>query len=403
VTGYSRLVPATEIADAKNDYNLNLPRYIDSSEPEDLQDIDGHLRGGIPDRDLDTLDRYWQVLPGVRAALFESAGRLGYSQLKLSISEVKATILGHPEFAAFEQSITRLFARWKERNRPRLQAIKKGDHPKALIDTLAEDLLASFEKAKLIDPYDVYQHLMDYWAETMQDDAYLIVSDGWREAAQPRLIVEEKGKRTKASPDFTIGKKKYLAELTPPPLIIRRWFADEQTAIEALEAEVASLEQRLEEMAEEHDGEEGLLADARNEKDRLTRASVAARLKEVKGDPEAGDERQALETYLALLDREAAAAERLTASQNALTEKIAARYPVLTEDEAKAITIDGKWLATLEAAVRGEMDRTSQALTARARQLAERYATPLPQLDCELTELAGRVGGHLKKIGAGWG
>ena len=79
------MVPFDEIADPKNDFNLNLPRYIDTTEPEDLQDIDGHLRGGIPERDLDALADYWQVLPGVRAALFESAGRPGYARLKLPL------------------------------------------------------------------------------------------------------------------------------------------------------------------------------------------------------------------------------------------------------------------------------------------------------------------------------
>ena len=64
---YARMVPLDEIADPKNDFNLNLPRYIDSTEPEDLQDIDGHLRGGIPERDIDALEAYWQVLPSVRA------------------------------------------------------------------------------------------------------------------------------------------------------------------------------------------------------------------------------------------------------------------------------------------------------------------------------------------------
>ncbi len=78
------MVPLAEIADPKNDYNLNLPRYIDSTEPEDLQDIDAHLRGGIPDRDLDALGRYWEVLPGVRAALFERAGRPGYARLEVA-------------------------------------------------------------------------------------------------------------------------------------------------------------------------------------------------------------------------------------------------------------------------------------------------------------------------------
>ena len=60
---YSRMVPLTEIADPKNDYNLNIPRYIDSSEPEDLQDLNAHLHGGIPDRDLDLLSPYWDAFP----------------------------------------------------------------------------------------------------------------------------------------------------------------------------------------------------------------------------------------------------------------------------------------------------------------------------------------------------
>ena len=76
------MVPLAEISDPKNDFNLNLPRYIDSTEPEDLQDIDAHLRGGIPDRDIDGLDRYWQVFPAVRATLFAPGDRDGYTDLR---------------------------------------------------------------------------------------------------------------------------------------------------------------------------------------------------------------------------------------------------------------------------------------------------------------------------------
>src|SRR5580700_10503829 len=95
---YARMVPLAEIADPKNGFNLNLPRYIDSSEPEDLQDIDGHLRGGIPERDLDALSNYWKIMPGLRAALFEKFNRPGYSELKLPIAGVKHAIFGHAEF-----------------------------------------------------------------------------------------------------------------------------------------------------------------------------------------------------------------------------------------------------------------------------------------------------------------
>ena len=117
---YSRMVSLTEISDPKNDYNLNLPRYIDSTEPEDLQDIDGHLRGGIPDRDIDDLDRYWQVFPGVRATLFKKGDRPGYCQLKVAVADIKPTIFGHAEFTAFNESVTKLFA--PERHCRRRQA-----------------------------------------------------------------------------------------------------------------------------------------------------------------------------------------------------------------------------------------------------------------------------------------
>jgi type I restriction enzyme M protein len=399
---YSRLVPVAEIGDPKNDYNLNLPRYIESTEPEDVQDIDGHLRGGIPERDVDALDRYWGVIPGVRAALFKKADRPDYCQLILSIGDVKPAIFGHAEFNAFVDSVTKLFAKWTNANTPLLKGFAQGGHPKALIETIAEDLLATFRAAPMLDAYDVYQHLMDYWAETMQDDCYLIAEDGWREAAAPRLIVEDKNKKTKAKPDFVLGKKKYQAELVSPELIVRRWFADEQAAIEKLEADLAVHQQQMEEMAEEHGGEEGLLADAANDKGKLTKAGVTSRLREIKGDAEAADERKALNDYFALADQETLTADKLSDEQEKLTEQVAAKYPELTDDEIKTLVVDDKWLSTLAAAVQGELDRISQTLTGRIRELAERYDAPLPQLTDEVAALGARVDTHLKRMGAVW-
>ena len=400
IHGYARMVPVAEIIDARNDYNLNLPRYIDSTEAEDLQDITAHLRGGIPDRDLDALEPYWQVFPAVRAALFQKADRPGYSALRVVAADIKPAIFGHAEFTAFNAIATMLLAKWKVANSPHLRGFSKDGHPKALIETIAEALLATFEHAPLLDAYDVYQHLMDYWDETLQDDCYLIAADGWREAAQPRLIIEDKTKKTKARPDFTLGKKKYSAELIPPALVIARCYAKEQTAIETLEAKLAALAQQMEEMAEEHGGEGGLLEDARNDKDKLTKASVAVRLMEIgKTDLDAADERQALKTYLALTEQEADAGAKLKAAQDALMAKVAARYGQLTEDEIKTLVVDDKWLATLGAAVQGELDRVSQTLTGRIRQLAERYATPLPRLTGEVASFAARVDAHLQKMG----
>lgn len=401
IPGYARLVPVTEISDAKNDYNLNLPRYIDSTEIEDLQDIEGHLRGGIPNRDLDALHAYWEVIPSVRAALFEDL-RPGYSQLRIAKSEIKPTIFDHPEFTAFNAKATALFDQWKSANTPHLNGLGKDGHPKVLIETISESLLHTFEHAQLVDSYALYQHLMDYWAESMQDDCYLIAADGWVEAAKPKLIVDDKSKKTKTKPDLIVGKKKYITELIPPELVIARYFAKDQANIEALEAQQAALEQQLEEIAEEHGGEGGLLEDAKNDKDKLTKASATARLKEIKTDKDAVDEHQALQEYLGLVEQESAISSGIKAAQETLIAMVAAKYDQLTEADIKTLVVDDKWITTLATAVQGELDRVSQTLTGRIRELAERYESPLPQIKDEVAALSEKVDVHLEKMGFIW-
>ena len=405
---YARMVPVSEIADPKNDYNLNLPRYIDSTEPEDLQDIDAHLRGGIPERDLDALSNYWKIMPGVRSALFEPL-RPGYSAIRNPQSAIKEAIFAHAEFTAFTTKAKKLFTKWQTASVPLLKGLAKDGQPKPLIETIAEDLLTTFKTAPLLDAYDVYQHLMDYWAETMQDDCYLVADAGWIAGAKPREIVQVKNKEGKLiwpeKEDFKKGKRRFKSDLIPAALLIARYFAAESDAIAALEAELASIEQQLDETREEHSGEEGLLAEViegEGEKQKITAKALKARLKDIGKDKDYAEERQALEAYAALLDQQAETKTRLKTAQDDLEAKLDAQYPTLTEADIQTLVVDDKWLATLAAAVQGELDRVSQTLTGRIRQLAERYATPLPQLTDEVAALAAKVDQHLQKMGAVW-
>jgi len=413
VPRYSRMVPLAEIADPKNDFNLNLPRYIDSTEPEDLQDIDGHLRGGIPERDLDALGAYWKVLPGVRDMLFEAFDktgcRPGYARLKIPLAEVKPAILGHAEFSAFQRKATKVFADWCQAVKPRLTGFGKDAQPKAMIETIAEELLVAFRKARLVDAYDIYQHLMDFWAETMQDGCYLIAAEGWVKGAQPREIVQVKDKNNKLTwpepHDYLKGKRRFKSDLVPAPILIARYFAAERDAIEALDTRLAALEQKLDEMFEENSGEEGLLAEViegEGDKQKIAAKAVKARLKEIGEDPLYADERVVLEAYADLLEQQSEAKAKRKAAQEDLDKKIDAKYPKLTEAEIKTLVVDDKWMTRISAAMQGELDRVSQTLTGRIRELAERYATPLPKLTEEVEELAARVEEHLKKMGAVW-
>ena len=497
VAGYARMVPVDEIADeSKNDYNLNLPRYIASTDTEDIQDIEGHMRGGIPRRDIEALSAYWQVMPALQAALFQAERqRPDYFYLRSPIGEVKSAILHHEEFTAFNTQVLALFEQWQKTNQPRLQSFGTGDQPKALIEVISTDLLETFEAAPLLDAYDVYQHLMDYWAETMQDDCYILSAEGW--AAQTHRIEEEikTGKNKGQTKD-----KGWACDLVPKPLVVARYFAEEQAHIEALQGALETVQAEMAELSEEYGAEEGVLQEVSSkgdaqeafaqalvvvwgEEDRQSAAtysetvelaeSYAARLRELgeldylaalknskgklslkavnerlatltageefevlsdyveadkeqksaskrakklladvekrflarlKGDAlaESLQELQAVVRYLDLLDKQTGLRAQIREAEAALDVLAYEQYPQLTEAAVKVLVIEGKWLTVLAAAVRSELDRVSQTLTGRIRELAARYETPLPKLIDEVEALAAKVDGHLRAMGAEW-
>jgi type I restriction enzyme M protein len=390
---YSRMVPLSEIA--ANDYNLNIPRYIDSSEPEDLHDLSAHLQGGIPNRDIDALERFWQVFPSIRATLFKTA-REGYSEALVKASEVKSTILNHEEFKTFAAQSLVPFTDWAQRSN--LQAIEQDELPKAIIHRISEDLLQSYAQTPLLSKYDIYQILMDYWADVMQDDVYVLVQDGWAAGKVLRELVVNKGEKLKETPDLVIGKAKYKVELIPPALIVARFFAAEQAQVDSLQSALDSASQELETYLEENSSEDGLLNDALNDKDKVTKATVTARLK-LTTDP---DEKAALKQAKKLFDAEADAKKALKEAQDALDLAVFKQYPKLSMDEIKSLIVDDKWVATLQGNIVTEIECVTQQLANRVKELEERYSEPLPTMTRSVENLSDKVAGHLKAMGLEW-
>jgi type I restriction enzyme M protein len=390
VPKYSRMVTLAEIA--HNDYNLNIPRYIDASDAEDLHDLSAHLHGGIPNADIDALQGYWQVFPSLRASLF-SDDRVGYSKALVSAQQVKSTILAHPEFTTFASQTLAPFMTWK--GQAQLDTIAVGDKPKAWIDRLSESLLAGYANTPLIDQYAVYQILMDYWADTLQDDVYSLVQDDWTAGNRLRELLVTKGEKLKETPDLLIGKSKYKAELIPPSLIIARYFASEQANIDRLQSECDNLSQEIDSLIEEHTGDEGLLVDALNDKDKVTKASVKARLK-LATDKE---EKALLQQLQTLFDKEDSAKKSLKTAQEALDLAVFSRYASLSESDIKTLVVEDKWLASLQANIEAEIERVTQSLANRVKALEERYAQPLPQLEANVLALGAKVAEHLKAMG----
>lgn len=274
---YSRMVHLSEIV--AQDYNLNLPRYIDSGEVEDLQDLAAHLYGGIPAHDMDALEAYWQVLGRLKNELFsEHDGRF---TTKIESSQIKAHILAHPDYAAFKAEHLAKFAAWHTQNN--LAAIQPGSRPSKLIQQWSESLLDAFKPSSLIEEYDFYQILMDYWAETLQDDVYLIAQDGWSavkdlkeitkesdQAANLTVVFEETETDKKGKDKIKRIIKKYRSELLPPGLVAKRYFAQDLVHIAGLQSELDSISQELENLLEEHGNDDGVLKDVGSKKENET-------------------------------------------------------------------------------------------------------------------------------------
>ena len=383
---YARMVSFSEIE--QNEFNLNLPRYIDSQTPEDRQDIAGHLQGGIPASDVDALERYWTVFPELRHSLFKE-NRPGYLDLCVEKSAIKTAIHDHREFVSFIAEMNAHFAEWRDTNAVTLKELQAGCYPREIIAQLSESLLAHYADKPLIDPYDAYQHLMDFWSETMQDDCYLIAAEGWKAKTDRVIEVDKKGKER---------DKGWVCDLIPKALIVARYFSEEQAAIDQLVVELDSVTASLSEMVEEHGGEDEVFA----EFDKVNKTSVTARLKENKGDKDAKDDIATLNGWLKFNTQEVGLKKCLKKVEAVLDGLVYTKYPELSESEIKSLVVDDKWMASLDAAIHSEMDRVSQQLTQRLKELAERYETPLSRmLDC-VAEMEAKVNRHLDRMGFSW-
>jgi len=393
VDRYSRMVPITEIADAKNDYNLNLPRYIDTSDPEDLHDLDAHFNGGIPNRDIDALVDFWAVLPKLRKSLFVSAGRDGYSNLSMPANEVATTIAGSEEFKKFSAKIHDSLVAWTTHAEKKMKALGDKTRPKDFIVDLSELLLNTFRGLPLVDSYEVYQGLMQLWEETLRDDVYMVIESGWEAGGKlTALPAKAKGEKRTGRVDFVINKVEFRSELIPPDLLIQTFFADKAQQVETA---LAAAEGRLNDLAEEYGGEEMLLSDFSNDKGEFSKKLVMDGLK-IKGLDK--EEKMALQKVSDAFEAEADAKK---ASKD-LEELVINRYKKLTEAEIKTLLIQTKWIGAVSASIESVLDSVRRTLSGRLQTLASRYDDTLPTISAEAAIKTKAVESHLKKMGLSW-
>lgn len=456
---YARFVSNDEI-EKKNGYNLNVTRYIDATEPEDIQDIYAHIHGGIPAVNIDGLSKYWEVFPSLKSELLTAISEKYYC-LNVEHNIIRQTIYKNTEFSEYGEKLDEAFAAWKAKEYPALSSLDEDVSARELIVSLAEDILTEFEHLTLIDKYDVYQVLLAYWNEVMNDDVSLIISepDGYANAKATDNIEEE----------ITQGKNKgemkvtgWEGRLIPKAIVIDTFFREEKNAIEEAENVVAETESQLSDLIESAD-EEAALTDvaedgkvkakdleakieeltehveteetielellmdqlpmqkkrlqaylvghplcesALTEKGTVTKSSIMLRLfiiRTVESVPESlQDDVNQLKQALDLCGKVSDYNKVVKDLKKALDEKCRARYDSLTEEEILELLVNKKWFNSIFSGIADLYTAISHHLTNRIIELADRYEDTLPDLEKDTAEYEAKVKFHLERMGFKW-
>ena len=407
VSGFSRFVPFDEIIN-KNSYNLNIPRYIDSTEKEDLQSIEAHLYGGIPQDDIDNIPHFWNVFPNLKNQIFGEYSK-GFYKLLIQKDDVHKTISENIEFLEYNKKVNNTYNEWKKIANPVLTNLNSTDSNKEIILNLSEEILEKFSKLELLDKYDVYQVLLAYWNETMNDDVLLIIQDelGYNLAKITDDIKEEPKESKKAKKDSAKEKKPkepkiigWEGRLIPKQIVLDAFFALEQKEIEKAEEKLSQTESEFEEFIENNSDENGYFTDYMGDDEKIDSKKITSRVKLLTKEKKTqNEEYKILNNYVDYESSIKSQKKHITELKKVLDDNCRNRYKTFTDEEIKDLLVNRKWYKAIDDGIQNLYITVANHLTKRIVELYERYENTLSELTSKLAEEEKVVFGHLTQMG----
>lgn len=407
VSGFSRFVPFDEIIN-KNSYNLNIPRYIDSTEKEDLQSIEAHLYGGIPQDDIDNIPHFWNVFPNLKNQIFGEYSK-GFYKLLIQKDDVHKTISENIEFLEYNKKVNNTYNEWKKIANPVLTNLNSTDSNKEIILNLSEEILEKFSKLELLDKYDVYQVLLAYWNETMNDDVLLIIQDelGYNLAKITDDIKEEPKESKKAKKDSAKEKKPkepkiigWEGRLIPKQIVLDAFFALEQKEIEKAEEKLSQTESEFEEFIENNSDENGYFTDYMGDDEKIDSKKITFRVKLLTKEKKTqNEEYKILNNYVDYESSIKSQKKHITELKKVLDDNCRNRYETFTDAEIKDLLVNRKWYKAIDDGIQNLYITVANHLTKRIVELYERYENTLSELNTKLAEEEKVVFGHLTQMG----
>lgn len=390
VPHYARFVPQEEIE--KNDYNLNIPRYIEARDTEIVQNIEAHLKGGLPKHDIEQLSDYWDALPTLKDELVKYQGN-GYYAWAVSREQIDGIINDNEDYQTQQATLkhhcrTDFMEQWQETIYDLAESSEK---PKALIERMGQSIRNLFGEGNLlVDEYDAYEQLMNYWAETMQDDVYMIMADGWKLNLRPKQKEDKKEK--KMVPVVVKTWNDLESDLLPVEYIVNRFCKSELEACDKLSASIAFMENEVTSLVEENDD----VFDTKNfEKEKVNLASVKKRAKVTKGEEQAR-----LIEWLDLQNSIKAEKAKLKEANDKLLSCVKEEYELLAQNEMRVKNlVKEKWVNAISTRIESELSRSIEQLNSQLSAISDRYDQTLPSIDKEVEDYESRVNAHLAQMG----
>ena len=372
IPGFSRTVCREEIR--QNAYNLNIPRYVDSSEEADHYDIYATMFGGIPNAEIDLLQKYWDALPSLRAELFVPEADKPYSLLRSE--DTKSIIESNKDVKAFREQFDGAFNGFADTMHKRLIVGVMSVHELTAQDDIALDIFNRLKDIPLVDKYAAYQALADQWQmivndiETIQQDGL----DAVCEVETAYKIVKKNDEEIEV-PDGVKGR------IIPFCLVQHEKFQTELDAITALQQRIETIGSELDELRESFTDEESETYLDSEKNNAFNKSAIKADAKP-KADVEA-ETKEKLKKIVKLWDEQSKAGKQIKADKQALVDKTVDAIEHLTDEEI-SMFLHQKWIEPVCQGIAGTFTSVLSALESQVHSLSEKYAVSYQQIDSEM-------------------
>ena len=400
---YARFVKYDEIKN-QNDYNLNISRYIENGNIEDIQDIEGHIKGGIPDVDIDSFNVYFDEFTNLKKSLFKSL-RSGYKKLKVNREDIREVIHNDNDYLEYQNKFNKIIKTYRKYAFEVLNSIDNSLDTKELIKVLSEKLITNFSKLTLLNKYDCYEVLLLYWNEIMNDDVLIIKQNGFEFAKNIEFQYKEskKKKNDDETKEVKLDKQTigFNGVLIPKELIINKFFQKERNAIEEINNQILKYDEEIETMindAEEDSSLYDIIVDGKiKENDLKAKIKELEKEADIKGDNK--DDYDLLLKYLKCVEDRKENTKELKSKEKELEDIVLKKYDKLTLDEIKELLINRKWLDNIEKGLIDYYQTLSEKLTEGIETIVDRYEDTLIDIEDKLKNDEKLVLKDLKTMG----